>query len=476
MKNLCNVTISSIPVHQYLGMISDKRISLGVDIQRGADKWDSKQKSKLIASIINQDMIPPIATVIYKNKKCVIDGLQRTTAICQFSDNEFALEGVGGELEGKRYFDLAETDRKKFDYREIHVLSQGVVDEDKMEELFLNLNNGTPLNKTQKTRAYLGGTVAAWADEMCKHPLFTLYASFTNRQIQDDGIFESLIQGLLLIEGMIPDSNGEVYGWKNISKDEVQRFGKEVLSKTEADKLKEYKAVIEYLDTMEFVNEYKKTFIPALILLAKCAIDANVPTEVFEGYITIFMKKKPKAYTSNMGSSNISRKQTIGRVKALFEDFTRHNPKYKLATLVLNDTLKGVKTRTIPVEDVAPVVETSAVAVDTNNDDEAWGIVPEVATTNEADKVSENVEEPVVDTETVNVVAGSVEDENSSTESNDMSVASEDAQEVQDTVDTTSNETDAETTSNAVMIPVEDLEMESEGNGNEVAVATEEVA
>lgn len=73
--------------------------------------WDNKRKSKLIESFIINVPIPPVFLYEYDfSKHEVMDGLQRITAILDFFDNKFKLEGLDlwSELNGTYYSDLPE--------------------------------------------------------------------------------------------------------------------------------------------------------------------------------------------------------------------------------------------------------------------------------------------------------------------------------------------------------------------------------
>lgn len=65
----------------------------------------------------------------------------------------------------------------------------------------------------------------------------------------------------------------------------------------------------------------------ALIDRAKVAMMSEVTVEEFDKYVTKMVKDKPAAYETNMGSGNVSKKSTVGRIKALFDDFKKEYPK-----------------------------------------------------------------------------------------------------------------------------------------------------
>ena len=68
-------------------------------------RWDLRKKSRLIESLIINVPIPPVFLYEYEFSKYeVMDGLQRLTAISEFYNNRFSLEGLEQwpELTGRR--------------------------------------------------------------------------------------------------------------------------------------------------------------------------------------------------------------------------------------------------------------------------------------------------------------------------------------------------------------------------------------
>lgn len=94
---------------------------LNPDFQRRL-RWDSIKQSKLIESFIINVPIPPI--FLYEKEYSVyevMDGLQRITAIKEFYEDKYALDGleIWPELNGKKYSTLPEQVRKGIDRRYI---------------------------------------------------------------------------------------------------------------------------------------------------------------------------------------------------------------------------------------------------------------------------------------------------------------------------------------------------------------------
>lgn len=125
-------------------------------------RWTNKQKSLLIESFIINVPIPPI--FLYEVEYAVyevMDGLQRLTAIKDFYEEKFALEGLEywKELEGKKYSMLPENVKAGIDRRylsSIILLEETAKDKEKAEELkqivFERLNSGGEKLTPQETR------------------------------------------------------------------------------------------------------------------------------------------------------------------------------------------------------------------------------------------------------------------------------------------------------------------------------------
>lgn len=88
-----NNSMKKVTVKGYLEKVNTKDISTEVAVQRGDDQWKDAQKGLLISSVMKGFPIPPVCTVEFNGETLVIDGLQRTTALQGFYNNEFSIEG-----------------------------------------------------------------------------------------------------------------------------------------------------------------------------------------------------------------------------------------------------------------------------------------------------------------------------------------------------------------------------------------------
>jgi Protein of unknown function DUF262 len=149
------------PLDSIQTMIDSKKYILNPEYQR-RKRWNNVRKSRLIESFIMNVPIPPIFLYeidysIYE----VMDGLQRLTAIYDFYNGEFSLEGLEywQELNHKRYADLPEQVRRGVDRRylsSVVLLQETAKNKEEAESLkqivFERLNSGGEKLTAQETR------------------------------------------------------------------------------------------------------------------------------------------------------------------------------------------------------------------------------------------------------------------------------------------------------------------------------------
>ncbi|MCC4773688.1 DUF262 domain-containing protein [Vibrio cyclitrophicus] len=149
------------PLSQIPMMVNDPSYHLNPEFQR-RHRWSDSKKSKLIESFIINVPIPPIFLyeVDYSEFE-VMDGLQRLTAISQFYNDDFALEGLKEwpELNGLRYSELPRQVKRGIDRRYISsiiLLQETAKSEQEAERLkqmvFERLNSGGEELKAQEIR------------------------------------------------------------------------------------------------------------------------------------------------------------------------------------------------------------------------------------------------------------------------------------------------------------------------------------
>lgn len=112
--------------------------------------WDAARKSKFVESILLNIPIPTLFFADDEDKKVVVDGQQRLTALKEYLDNSFALRGLDvlAPLNGKRFDQLTERQRRIINNRTLRCLVISAKSDSEIRfQVFERLNQGgVPLN------------------------------------------------------------------------------------------------------------------------------------------------------------------------------------------------------------------------------------------------------------------------------------------------------------------------------------------
>lgn len=139
------------PMNTVPALVRSGNYNLNPDFQR-RHRWSREKQSRLIESFIMNVPVPPV--FLYENEYSnyeVMDGLQRLTAIAEFYEDRFALEGLDQwpELNGRTYRELPEQIRRGIDRRylsSVVLLYETAKDEAEAERLkqlvFERINSG----------------------------------------------------------------------------------------------------------------------------------------------------------------------------------------------------------------------------------------------------------------------------------------------------------------------------------------------
>lgn len=213
--------INIMSVENILSGINDKEIILDVYCQRTNNQWSNEQKSLLIHSVLANYPIPPIYFFEKDNIKYLFDGLQRATALQEFSENKLKLhkntpnfhyflridgenkEGII-ELAGKKYEDFQKDEieqkvmRKFFMSQNISFFVFSECSEEEQAEVFKRLNNGTVMSAAQKNMANLTKSQAEILKEIKNMPLFTKYCNLSSSQKKKNDANNIILQLAML--------------------------------------------------------------------------------------------------------------------------------------------------------------------------------------------------------------------------------------------------------------------------------------
>ena len=138
--------------------------------------WASNKKKLLIDSILRDWHIPPLHLVELKDKRCeVLDGQQRLSAIRDFINNKFAIDGsiepysdVIANLDNLRYRDLPRNVKRNVDQFALKIYKIRNYQNGEPNELFHRLNQTVKLTSAE-TRNSIFGVVRNDISELVKY-------------------------------------------------------------------------------------------------------------------------------------------------------------------------------------------------------------------------------------------------------------------------------------------------------------------
>ena len=244
---------------------------LNPDFQR-RHRWDNYKRSKLIESFIINVPIPPI--FLYEKEYSVyevMDGLQRITAIKEFYEDKYKLEGleIWPELNGKTYSSLPDQVRKGIDRRYISSIIL-------LKETAKDHNSATALKQLVFSRINSGG--AKLEDQEYRNALYP--GDFNNLIIElaRDTFFCEIFD--------IPQNNYESSDNNNINT--------ELRDNTKYKTMKDVETILRFF-AMRQINHWENiTLSKFLDLFIERA--NKLPQNALEYYKTLFEQTIQLAY------------------------------------------------------------------------------------------------------------------------------------------------------------------------------------
>lgn len=191
----------------------DDEIDYNPDYQRVGNIWDIGRRQLLIDSIINGYDLPKFYfhfIVSYDNDLnnsgkgfAVIDGKQRLGAIKDFmngrinlSANFTYLNNPEIDLKGKSYNYLAQyypEIKAIFDNYVLDIVFVKTDEQERLEELFLRLNEGEPLNNAEKRNAIGGHLIRKLVTIVNENEFFLEKVKFNNNRYEHQDILAKLL-------------------------------------------------------------------------------------------------------------------------------------------------------------------------------------------------------------------------------------------------------------------------------------------
>jgi len=226
------------------------------------------------------------------------------------------VDGFEFDLANMFFGDLSEECRDAIlGYRFTIYVLEDAADEE-VEEAFARLNASTPLTLIQKSRTEMGTALAGWTKEVSQYPFFTQAVSLTLAQARRECGLETLLQGMLLL-----DARDEGYGYSAISMSGVMKYCRHIRNNYSGSRKDAVQKTVEYLSEA-FTEKHKflkKSNVPMVFVMADMALRRGIGAGEFRRFIDCFSENVSPAYEENMGSGNIKRAKTEGRLLAIHD-------------------------------------------------------------------------------------------------------------------------------------------------------------
>lgn len=179
---------------QLAKMCMNGSITFDNAIQRGY-VWDINRKSLLIESMIIGYPIQALYAKRDENKIFdMLDGKQRSSAITEYLNDQYALTGVDNEeLDGKKFSELPESVQDDIISYSLTVYYFEDITDEEVNEMFYRLNNGKALTAIELTRVKARSFDKI--KEISNHEIFieALKESQINKYTNEDIVIKALV-------------------------------------------------------------------------------------------------------------------------------------------------------------------------------------------------------------------------------------------------------------------------------------------
>lgn len=183
--------------------IKDGSLDLQPDFQR-AEVWKTPKKKLLIDTILRDWQVPPVHVILNEDTMIqeVLDGQQRLSAIRDFIDNKFRIDGHIEpldddlqELNGLSYSQLPSKVKNRLDRYAVRVFEILEYNQGEPGELFNRLNESLKLTSAEKRNAYVGKLrtqIKKLVEELDKNGLDRRFLGFSNQRMAYHDLFIKL--------------------------------------------------------------------------------------------------------------------------------------------------------------------------------------------------------------------------------------------------------------------------------------------
>lgn len=237
-------------------------------LQRQEGQWTRYMQSLEIDSLLRAWSINLIYVWKKGNKKYVIEGKQRITNLLSYKNDKFSLSkklkpveinGTVYEIAGKKFSKLDEAVQYKLLNAEMHFFVMSECTEEEVREMFIRLNSGKPLNRSQKLVGIMDYSVSESLQKIMQHP-FWAKTGITAGDIKTDNIRKVACQILMLVSG---------YEFTAFDQGNIEKYVEELNADVDHS-IELIDHVVEVLDRMDAkiegkIDKMKKLSVPMAV-------------------------------------------------------------------------------------------------------------------------------------------------------------------------------------------------------------------
>ena len=167
--------------------------------QRGP-VWSVSQQQLFVDSILRGYDIPKLYLRSNPRQQYeyeIIDGQQRLTAIWRYLDNKYALSDEsdavqGHQIAGELFEDIHDDLKQELQAYELSIVVVEDAQDDEVEDMFLRLQNGVPLNSAEKRNA-ISGQMRDFIHKTAETHKLMEVANFNNNRYAHDEIVAQML-------------------------------------------------------------------------------------------------------------------------------------------------------------------------------------------------------------------------------------------------------------------------------------------
>lgn len=330
---------ASPSVGQFAAKVKKGLIVFDNAVQRSL-VWTPDKKSLLIDSVLCGIILPPmigvkdtVTTETGKSKVIfdMIDGKQRSNALCEFLNDGFALEGVRNVIldddelynpNGKKFSELPDEIKDRISGTKLSITLYENVTDEEVADLFMRYNNGKPLSAIELTR--VRSKELSTIQEVGKHELFdsALTKKAMARYTNEDIVIKADMMLRVPREEVCLDNKAVRPYTENVHLGEEEI---NTLNSVFDYILETYTELTEDADkaTLRIAKKMLvRTHMISLVPFVKEAIDKEIPESKFGDWVMSFFGGKiDTTYTSNASSGSNHHAQIEKRRSVLEKSF-----------------------------------------------------------------------------------------------------------------------------------------------------------